>query len=187
MFISSTELICCAAETNTSFVQHSLFPVPYSLHVVLNVARVIASMVFYSSREFILVIYFFCTQETAEDEQSVETKGTFDMVRFINAFLHRSTNIIGKKILFYGFVLRRYRDSVVGIVTGYGLDDRGGRISSPGRVKNFLFSTSSRPTPRSIQPPIQRVSGALSPGLKGPGREARHSPPSSADIKKIWI
>jgi hypothetical protein len=32
----------------------------------------------------------------------------------------------------------RNRDSPVGIATGYGLDDRGGRSVSPGRVKNFL-------------------------------------------------
>jgi hypothetical protein len=35
----------------------------------------------------------------------------------------------------------RSRDSLVGIATGYGLDDRGGRSSSPGKVNNFLFST----------------------------------------------
>jgi hypothetical protein len=33
------------------------------------------------------------------------------------------------------------RDSVVGIATGYGLDDRGVGV----RVENFLFPTSSRP------------------------------------------
>jgi hypothetical protein len=37
------------------------------------------------------------------------------------------------------------RDSVVGIATGYGLDKRGVGGSSPGRVKNFLFSTSPSP------------------------------------------
>jgi hypothetical protein len=44
---------------------------------------------------------------------------------------------------------RRYkttsRDSSVGIATGYGLDDRGVSVSSPRKVKNFLFCTSSRP------------------------------------------
>jgi hypothetical protein len=30
------------------------------------------------------------------------------------------------------------RDSVVGVATGYGLDEGGGRSSSPGRVTNFL-------------------------------------------------
>jgi hypothetical protein len=57
---------------------------------------------------------------------------------------------------------------------------------SPGRVKNFLFSTSSRLAPRSIQP-IQWVPGALSPGIKRPGREADHSPPDSTEVKKMWI
>jgi hypothetical protein len=44
------------------------------------------------------------------------------------------------------------RDSVVGTATGDRLDDRGGRSSSPGRVKDFLFSTSSRPVLGSTQP-----------------------------------
>jgi hypothetical protein len=30
--------------------------------------------------------------------------------------------------------------------------------------------------------PTQRVLGALSQGVKGPGREANHSPPSSAEV-----
>jgi hypothetical protein len=37
------------------------------------------------------------------------------------------------------------------------------RSSSPSRVKNFLFSTSSRPALGPTQPPIQWVSGAVSP------------------------
>jgi hypothetical protein len=74
------------------------------------------------------------------------------------------------------------RDSVVGIATGY---EQGSEFES-GRVKNFLFSTSSRPALGSTQPPIQWVPGTLSPGLKRPGREADHSPRASAEIKKIW-
>jgi hypothetical protein len=31
------------------------------------------------------------------------------------------------------------------------------------------------------------VPGALSPGLKQQGREADHSPPTSAEVKKMWI
>jgi hypothetical protein len=53
-----------------------------------------------------------------------------------------------------------------------------GRSSIPGRVKNFLFSTSSRLT----QPPFQWV-----PGVKRPGREADHSSQTSAKVKKMWI
>jgi hypothetical protein len=33
------------------------------------------------------------------------------------------------------------------------------------------------------QPPIQWVPGALSLGVKRPGREVDHSPPSSAEVK----
>jgi hypothetical protein len=40
------------------------------------------------------------------------------------------------------------------------------RSSSPVRVKNFLFSTSSRPALGPTQPPIQWVPWALSPGVK---------------------
>jgi hypothetical protein len=50
-------------------------------------------------------------------------------------------------------VLEMFRDSAVGIATGYGLGEKG-LISSPGRVKNFLFSTSSIPALGSTQPPI---------------------------------
>jgi hypothetical protein len=75
--------------------------------------------------------------------------------------------------------------SVVGIATGYGLNDRGVRVRVA--VGSRIFSTPSRPTLGSAQPPIQWVQGALSPGVKRPGREADHSPPSSAEIKEMWI
>jgi hypothetical protein len=62
-----------------------------------------------------------------------------------------------------------------------------GRSSSPGKVKNFLLSTLSRPTLVFTQPPIQWVPGALSSRVKRPGRESDHSPPTSAEVKKMWI
>jgi hypothetical protein len=62
-----------------------------------------------------------------------------------------------------------------------------GRSSRPGKVKNFLFSTSSRPALRPTQPPIQWVRGALSSGLKRTRREADHSPPASVEVKEMWI
>jgi hypothetical protein len=58
------------------------------------------------------------------------------------------------------------------------------RSSSPGRVKNFLFSTSSRSALGSTQPLIQLVPGALSPWVKRQGHEAFKSPPASAEVKK---
>jgi hypothetical protein len=61
-----------------------------------------------------------------------------------------------------------------------------GPNSSPGRDKNFLFSMSSRPTLGPTQPPIQWLPRVLSRGVKRPGREADHSPPSNAEVKNTW-
>jgi hypothetical protein len=58
-----------------------------------------------------------------------------------------------------------------------------GRSSSTGRGKIFVLSTSSRPVLGPTQPPIQRVLRALPPGVKRPGRDADHSPPTSAEVK----
>jgi hypothetical protein len=48
----------------------------------------------------------------------------------------------------------------------------------------LLFATASRRALGPTQPPIQWVPGAFSPGVKQPGREANHSPPSSAEVKE---
>jgi hypothetical protein len=78
------------------------------------------------------------------------------------------------------------RNSVVGIATGYGLDHRGVgvRVRMGSRIFFFLRCTGwLGPT----QPPIQWVMGTLSPEVKRQGREADHSPPSNAEVKKMWI
>jgi hypothetical protein len=62
-----------------------------------------------------------------------------------------------------------------------------GQSSSPGRVKNFLSSKSSRRALGFTQLPIQWVPGALSQWVKRPRRETDHSPPVSAEVKKMWI
>jgi hypothetical protein len=66
----------------------------------------------------------------------------------------------------------------------YGLDDRG--FESQQGLRIFLFTTASRPALGPTQPPIQWVPGALSLGVKRSGREADHSPPSSAEVKNAW-
>jgi hypothetical protein len=77
--------------------------------------------------------------------------------------------------------------SAVGIETGYGLGDIGDRSSSPFRVKNVQFSTSSRQAMGPTQPLMQWVPGALSPGVKRVGRVADQSPPNNGEVKKTWI
>jgi hypothetical protein len=72
------------------------------------------------------------------------------------------------------------RDSSVGIA----LDDRGSRVRFPARAGNF-----------SLHHRVQNGSGAHPascpmgnrgsfPGVKHPGREADHMPPSSAEVKE---
>jgi hypothetical protein len=50
----------------------------------------------------------------------------------------------------------------------------------------FLFTAASGTALGPTQPPIQWVSGVLSLGVKGPGRESDHSPLSSAEVKNAW-
>jgi hypothetical protein len=69
-----------------------------------------------------------------------------------------------------------------GIALGYGVDDRG--FDSRRGLVISTFTTVSRTALGTTQPPIQWVSGALSLGVKLPGREADHSPPSSAEVKE---
>jgi hypothetical protein len=62
---------------------------------------------------------------------------------------------------------------------GYGLDDRGSRIRFPAGAENISLHHNVQNGSGPAQPPIQWVTGALSLGVKRPGREAGHSPPSS--------
>jgi hypothetical protein len=58
----------------------------------------------------------------------------------------------------------RSRGSLVSIVPNYGLDDRGSIPEQ--RQKIFLLASASRPAMRPTHPPVQRVPGVLSPGVK---------------------
>jgi hypothetical protein len=65
----------------------------------------------------------------------------------------------------------------------YGLDDPVSGVRFPAGLGIFLFTTASRTALGPTQPPIQWVPGAISLGVKRPGREADHSPSSSAEVK----
>jgi hypothetical protein len=70
-------------------------------------------------------------------------------------------------------------DSSIGIVPGYGLDDWG---LIPGKGKIFLFSSLNWLWgPPSLLP--NGYWGLFPRGVKQQGREADHSPPSSAKVK----
>jgi hypothetical protein len=57
---------------------------------------------------------------------------------------------------------------------GYGLDNRGSKVQFSAGALGLT------------QPPIQQVPGALSLGVKRPGREVDHSPPSNVEVKE-WV
>jgi hypothetical protein len=79
------------------------------------------------------------------------------------------------------------RDSAVGIATGYGLDGRGVGVRVP--VGERFFSP-PRPPDRLRGPPSLLSNGywgLLSPGVKRPGREADHLPPTIAEVKNTCI
>jgi hypothetical protein len=63
-------------------------------------------------------------------------------------------------------------------------------VSVTGNVRNGLTKIVLPALRRSgcyeCHTPMQWVPGALSPGIKRPGREADQSPPSSAEVKNEW-
>jgi hypothetical protein len=61
------------------------------------------------------------------------------------------------------------------------------RGSRHGKDELFLLSTPYSPILGPIQPPIQRISGALSLGVKRPVLEADHSPLIIAEVKNTCI
>jgi hypothetical protein len=76
---------------------------------------------------------------------------------------------------------------VVGIVTGYGLDDRG--VGVRVSVGSRMFSSPRRPHRLSGSTNLLSNGywGLFPPGVKRPGREVDHSPATSAEVKQIWL
>jgi hypothetical protein len=72
------------------------------------------------------------------------------------------------------------------IRTGYGLDDWGVGVRVP--VGSTFFSFPSHPAGFGVHPNSYLVgTGAFSPEVKRSELEVGHSPPASAEVKKMWI
>jgi hypothetical protein len=78
------------------------------------------------------------------------------------------------------------RDSAVGIATGYGVYDGEVGVRVPVGARFSLLR--SVQTGFGVQPTSCPIgTGTLSPGAKRPEREADHSHPTSAEVKKTWV
>jgi len=73
----------------------------------------------------------------------------------------------------------------IAVTTHYGLDDRGSRVRFPTGAGNFSLPHYLQNGSGAHPASIQCVPGALSLGVKRPGREADHSCPSSAEVKEF--
>jgi hypothetical protein len=68
-------------------------------------------------------------------------------------------------------------------VCGYGLEHQAIEVRSRQRQEIFPLTSVSRPALGSTQPPVQLVAGSFPLGGKArPGRDADHSPLSSAEV-----
>jgi hypothetical protein len=76
------------------------------------------------------------------------------------------------------------RDSSVGIVTRYGLDDRMIRIRFPAGDGNFSLPHHVQSGCGAHPGPSQMGTRGSFPGVKWPGREADRSPPYSVEVKE---
>jgi hypothetical protein len=73
-------------------------------------------------------------------------------------------------------------------VTGYGLDEQEGREfeSRQGKKKFSLLHIVQ--TGSGVHPTSYKLGTGVSfPGVKRQGREPDHSPPTSTEVKKMWI
>jgi hypothetical protein len=76
------------------------------------------------------------------------------------------------------------RDSSVGISLGYGLDDGGSRVRFPAGAWNFSIHLHAQNGSGAHPAPYPMGKRGSFPGVKRPGHEADHSPPSSTEVKE---
>jgi hypothetical protein len=133
-----------------------------------------------------LLWYYYVYRSTRRDRSELSA-----------AARHRASWVVFFFFFFFGLpdgrlfhplcIYKAYKQSVsVGVANGYGMNDRavgirgliGLRIVSSTRCPDRLWG--------SPKPSLHCVTTAISPGVKRPGREADHSLPTSAEVKKIW-
>jgi hypothetical protein len=123
-----------------------------------------------------------------EMPQIIRDSVTSDLPRLYSHFAINPSNSNAKLNNIYKLrsqlTENRSQNSSVGIASGYELEDRGVGVRVP--VGSGVFSSPRRPD-RLWGPPIQWLPGIISSEVKRLGREADHSSPASAEVKKMWI
>jgi hypothetical protein len=85
--------------------------------------------------------------------------------------------------ILWGLAQGRSRVSSGSTVSDYGLDDRAIGVRSPAGVKDFSSSLCVQTASGAHPASYPMGTGGPFPGLKArPGRDADHSPPSSAEV-----
>jgi hypothetical protein len=74
----------------------------------------------------------------------------------------------------------------VGIVTGYGFDDKGVEVEVPVRSRFFHLQIVQTGSGVYLTSSPMGTWGSF-PRVKWPGREADHSTSASSEVKKMWI
>jgi hypothetical protein len=97
----------------------------------------------------------------------------------------RSFQTLSSRLFIFIGLCVKSRNSSVGIALGYGLDNRGSGVRFPAEAGNF--SLHHRVQNGSGVHPASYPMGTRGsfPGVKRPGRESDHSPPSSAEVKEL--
>jgi hypothetical protein len=104
----------------------------------------------------------------------------------VTSFTYETTQRILNKFFIYVIYQRTFRSrgSSVSIVSGYGLDDRAIEVRSPAGAKDFSSNLCVQ-TGSGAHPASYTIgTGGPFPGGKArPGRDADHSPPSTAEVE----
>jgi hypothetical protein len=95
-------------------------------------------------------------------------------------------SLILSSVNYKGQCFYNNRDSSFGVALRYGLDDRGSRVRLPEGAGNFSLHHRVQNGSGAHPASYQIGTGGFFPGVKRPGRESDHSPPSTAEVKNAW-
>jgi hypothetical protein len=105
------------------------------------------------------------------------------MHTYTHIHIYTNANIRSCNIIHVYIHIHRSQGSSVSIVSDYGLDDRAIRVRSPAGAEDFSSSLYVQIGSGAHAASCPLGTGVLSPGCKArPGRDADHSPPSSAEV-----